>query len=188
MPNGNDGNLGFQIANPKALGFAALAIPFWMYSMAWAGWFSTDVFGTGTALDAAILSTYALLVAALASFLRGETWHAVFFMFWTAYGWAAKTQVGESSPEAFSGFFAATIAVFSLILTWRAFQDQAVTGAQPLFALGASLAFLSWALAMLGVAGIFGAIGGYIGLLTALVGFWVATTELIGAPAETVAA
>lgn len=172
MANDAEGALGLQIANPQALGFGALAIPFWMYAMINAGWFP-EAFGTDAALDAAILSTYALLVAALASFLRGETWHAVFFMFWAAFGWAVTVQTGEASPDAFRGWFTLTVVVFNLLLAWGAFRDRELGTDRALVALGASLWFLGSALSSWGLASVFGMIGGYIGLLTALLAFWI---------------
>lgn len=174
----DEGELGLQVANPKALGFGVFAILVWMYSMIWAGWFPQDVFGSGTALDVATLATYALLVAALASFLRGESWHAVFFMFWSALAWSVQVQAGEGGAEAFRAWFYLTIAVFHLFLAGGAFQDQELGAGRALVAVGAVLAVLGFALAGWGLGGIFGMIGGYIGLITALLAFWIAATEI----------
>lgn len=177
MANDAEERLAAQIANPKALGFGVLAIAGWMYSMAWAGWFSREVLGSVTAYDAIILATAGLLVAALASFLRGETWHAVLFMFWAGYSWAIQTQVGESTPEGYFGWFLLTISVFHLFLGAGALRRENGSD-RAMVAFGLSLAFLSFALAQFGLPGFFAIVGGYVSLATALLAFWIAAKEI----------
>lgn len=168
---------GIRIANPNALGFGVFAILAWTYGMIYAGWFP-DATGTVTALDTAILGTYALLVAAIASFLRGETWHAVFFMFWSGLAWGLKIQTGETGPEAFLGWSFLTIAVFHFLLAWGAFQRRELGRGRTLVALGEGLVFLSFALAGWGLSKVFWVLGGYVALLTALVAFWITAQEI----------
>lgn len=177
MTNDVQEALGVDIANPKALGFGALAIAFWVYGMIWAGFFP-EGFGTDVALDAAILSTYALLVAALVAFLRGETWHAVFFMFWAAYGWSVTVQTGDASGDAFRGWYNLTIVVFNLLLAWGAVTNQETGTTRALVALGVALWFLCGVLSSWGLPQFLAVIGGYIGLLTAVLAFWIVATEV----------
>lgn len=174
--------LGFRIANAQALGFGVLGVLGWMYSMTLTGWFPIEVSAGATGTEIVILTAYALLVAALASFLRGESWHGVFFMFWSAYAWASQAQLGEVSAGAYRGWFYLTLTAFLLILAWGALQDEALGLLRPLVALGSALVFLGVALGYLGVGAAF-LIGGYVGLLTALLEFWIAATE-IGAEKE----
>lgn len=184
MTNDAKEGLGTQIANSKALGFGVFAILAWMYSMIIAGWFpDPETFGTQTAMDVATLGTYAILVASLASFLRGEKWHAVFFMFWAAYAWSIQVQGGEAGAEAFRGWFYLTAAVFHLFLGWGALRNPNLGTDRALVALGTLLVFLGGALTGWGLPSIFGIIGGYFGLATALVAFWITAVE-IGAAAE----
>lgn len=180
MANDGEGALGVQIANPKALGFGVLGISLWMYAMVFAGWFpNPETLGTNIASNAAVMQTYALLVAALACFLRGETWHAVFFMFWSVEAWAVTVQGGEAASGGYSGWFYMTFAVFLLILTWGAVQDQKVGSDRALLSFGLSVYALGVSLATWGL-GVLGVIGGYIGLLTALFAFWITAKEIGG--------
>lgn len=178
MANDVDEALGIQIANPKAIGFGVLGISFWMYAMIAAGWFpNPETYGTKIAMNAAVMQTYALLVAALVCFLRGEKWHAVFFTFWSVEAWAATVQTGEASSAAYSGWFYLTFVVFLLILGWAAFKSQKVSNDRALIAFAAALYGLGIALGMWGLA-TFAVIGGYIGLLTALLAFWITAQEI----------
>lgn len=177
MANDAEGALGLQIANPKALGYGVFAILAWTYGMIYAGWFP-EATGTETALDTAILGTYALLVAAIASFLRGESWDAVFFMFWSGLAWGLKIQTGDTGPEAFLGWSFLTIAVFHFLLAQGAFQRLERSVDRTLVAFGEGLAFLSFALAGWGISNVFWLVGGYVALLTALVAFWITAKEI----------
>lgn len=184
MANDAEKALGAQIANSKALGFVAFAIFGWMQSMIFAGWFpAPETFAVKTALDVATFATYALLVAALVSFLRGETWHAVFFMFWAAVAWSVQGG-GEVEAQAFRGWFFLTVGIFHAFLASGAFQDRELGTDRALVALGVSLYSLGSALAAWGLGGIFFVLSGYLGLLVALVAFWI-TAQEIGAAGET---
>lgn len=88
--------MGERIANPKALGFAAFGIAAWMYGLLNAGWYSMDA-AAATVGRFTALAAIALFIAALASFLRNESWYAVFFMFWTAVIWGQRAG-GEGGP------------------------------------------------------------------------------------------
>lgn len=173
-----------SVANPKALGFGALAITGWTYSMVHAGWFSPAAFGSVAAHGAAVFATYALLVAALASFLREEAWHAVFFMALSAFWWGVQNAGGATQTEAFGGWYYLAVAVFVGLLWIGSRQSREVGDGAGLVALGVTLTVLGLSLADLGLGGFFDVIGGYVGLATALVAFWVTATE-IGAPAAT---
>ncbi|MFB6097797.1 MAG: hypothetical protein ABEK84_01515 [Salinibacter sp.] len=181
------GNIGTQIANPKALGFGVFAIALWMYSMVFANWpFQEGVMESAVAQEAVVLATFALLIAALAAFLRGSTWYAVFFMFWSAVFWASKAVKGGGEFEAYGGWFYLTLAVFTFLLWLGALQTEEVGASPMLVVLGAWITLLGPALTGLFGLSFFAIIGGYVGLVTALVSFWTAATEIDafgGAPA-----
>lgn len=177
MANDAQDTLGLQIANPKALGFGTFALGVWPYMMIWAGWFS-EGFNLVSIHDATVIATYALLVAALASFLRGESWHAVFFMFWSALFWAMQIQGGDASVEAFRAWFYLTVTVFSLLLAVGGFQSEEPPALHSGIALGSSVVALGIALSLWGLGNVFGIVAGYIGLITALLAFWVTAQEL----------
>jgi succinate-acetate transporter protein len=147
--------MGDRIADPKALGFAAFGTMAWMYSMLGAGW--VTVAGSGAVLhQAATFSMLALLIAALAAFLRGEAWHAFFFMLWSALILGYRGSLaGMATPGAADGWYALIIAVVSFFL-----------------ALAVTLAFLSQALGYWLGGGFWTVLGGYLGLVTGLASFW----------------
>lgn len=166
------------VANPKGLGFGAIAISGWTYSMVHAGWFSPAALGSGAAHSVAVFATYALLVAALASFLREEPWHAVFFMTLSAFWWGVQNAGGGGQSEAFGGWYYLAVAVFVGLLWMGSLRSREVGDGAGLVALGVALAVLGLSLADLGLGGFFEVIGGYVGLVTALVAFWVAASEI----------
>lgn len=178
-----------RIADPRALGFGVLGIAFWMHAMAYAGWFPMAATGSGSGMSAAVLATFALLVAAIASFLKGQTWHATFFMFWSALFWGLKSGGGGEAASAYTGWYFAAITLFGLLIWIRAMGDQEVGTPAVLTSLGIVVGFLAFALAGWGVAGFFWVIGGYVGLITALLAFWAAADAMgtggVGSETET---
>lgn len=170
-----------RIANPKSLGFGAFAIGAWMYSMVSAGWFAPSVLGSETAASMAVFVTFALLVAALACFLRGETWHAVFFMFWSAVWWGIQGGGGFAVAElgtGYLGWYFLMIFLFSLLLWLAAKKSAAVGTPAALVALGTAVAELAWGLNYLGLGDFLLPIAGYVGLVTAILAFWAAADDL----------
>jgi succinate-acetate transporter protein len=162
-----------RLADPKALGFAAFGILAWMYSMLDAGWYGLQSAG-GTFVAVTAFAAIALFIAALVSFLRGETWHAVFFMFWTAVTWGLRATLatgGMQAPTAYGGWYFAAIALVSLFLFFGAFKAS-VGAPVVLLSLGVTLAFTSWALEGWLGGDFWLALGGYIGLATGLAGLW----------------
>lgn len=162
-----------RIANPKALGFIALGIVAWMESMLGAGWFSNppETVVRGMLTFAAV----ALLIVALASFLRNDTWHALFFMFWAAgmYGTLANVGATHGGPNAFGGWYQILIALASLFFFLTALRIAAGS-ATVLLALALTLAFLCFGVAGWTGAGVLAIIGSYVGLVGGLAAFWAA--------------
>ncbi len=166
--------MGDRIANPKALGFAAFGIMAWMYSMIYAGWYPPQS-ATPVIHEVASFAAIALLIVALASFLRNETWHAVFFMFWTAaiWGYRVGLNMGAGSLTSYGGWYAILIALVSLFLLLAAMRTAAGAPVVVLTA-GLTLSWIAWALAGWMGTAFWAVLGGYICLVAALAAFWAA--------------
>lgn len=173
--------MGNRVADPKALGFGAFAIAGWMFGMLDSGWYA--FVDAGASLhEVMVFSALALLIAALASFLRDEAWYAVFFMFWSALTWgfrAGITEVGMTGVTAYAGWGYMTVALVSLLLFLAALK---AAGGLPvvLVALGVTVA-----MALLGLGGWLGggfwaALGGYAEMATGLAAFWATAAALLG--------
>lgn len=169
-----------RIADPKALGFGAFAIGAWMYSMIDAGWFAMSTYGSGTSQAVGAFAAVALLVAAIAAFLRDDGWHALFFAFWAAvfWGFSGVLDMAGGDPT-YAGWHSLTIAVFNLLLLLSARRSGVDTPGVAVSG-GVTVAFLCWA-----AAGILGVdaltmVGGYLGLATAVAGFWAASAGMPG--------
>lgn len=169
-----------HIANPKALGFGAFAVLSWMFSMPWAAGGKGQV---PALVGVMVFAAVASLIAALICFVRGETWHALFFMVSSAifYGFHASISLeigsGAISPSApFTGWHWLTLAALYFLL-WIGAMRGRVGVPAILVALGAwvglvILAVGDWGVTFLGV------VGAYIGLATAVLAFWAAATEI----------
>jgi succinate-acetate transporter protein len=180
--------MGDRIANPKALGFSAFAIVAWMYSLANAG-LSTPAAGGTTMTEFTTFALFALFIVALASFLRNETWYAVFFMFWAAFLWGlhASMGAGTMSPSAFSGWYEITVAIISLFLLLAAMRIAAGP-AVTLLNLGITLVFVCFALGNWLGGHFWVVIAGYLGLITGLAALWAAWNEFAAIGGEAGAA
>ena len=169
--------MGDRIANPKALGFGAFAVAAWMYSLANAG-LSTPAAGSGTITELTTFALLALFIAALASFLRNETWYAVFFMFWAAYMWGLHASLGMAmaGPSAYGGWYELMTAIISLFLLLAALRVAAGPGVV-LLNLGITLVMVAFALWNWFGGHVWMVISGYLGLITGLAALWAAWGE-----------
>lgn len=170
-----------RIANPKVLGFLTLAVAGWTYSMSMVGWYH----GLGQVAlgQAAVLAMIGLLIAAIASFMRGETWYAVFFMFWSVVFWSQHSAFGAggTAVASFEAWFWLTLAAATCVL-WLGALRAKLPMPTMLFALFLTIAVLGYALGI-GIAHFFFLIGGYAGLVASLLAFWAALSELPAASA-----
>lgn len=169
-----------RAANPRALGFGAFAIGAWMYSMIDAGWFEMSTYASGTSQSVAVFAMIALLVAAIAAFLRDEAWHALFFAFWAAlfWGFSGVLDMGPGDST-YGGWHSLMIAVFSLLL-WLSAGKSDVALPDTLVAAGVTVTFAAWGLAGLLGVDLLNVAGGYVGLLTALASFWATADAMPG--------
>lgn len=178
-----------RIADPRALGFAAFAILAWMYSMITAGWFGgASVIGSMTGV--ATFAWLALLVAGFAAFLRGDSWHATFFMLWSALIWGFRVALqhgGMANAAGYGGWYNIAIAVVSFFLFLAALR-AAVGIAVVLVSAGFTLTFVFSALGHWFGGSFWIVIAGYLGLLTGLASFWAMAVALVGPGGEPVSA
>lgn len=159
-----------RLANARPLGFAALAMGFWMFGMVNAGWFPDAATAGPTASWLMSFGAVALLLAAAVEFLRGHTWHALYFAMFAGFTWGYSAAAGEPSA-AYNGWWLLLWAVF-LFYGWLAAGGYGVEGPVKLFALGAFLAFLT-----AGVHGLTGItvlemVSGYLDLATGGLAFY----------------
>lgn len=105
-------------------------------------------------------------------------------MFVSAFWWAVQSAGGDVQAQALQGWYYLTAAVFLGLVWLGALQSREVGGDAGLVALGLALVLLGLSLTDLGLPAFFNLIGGYVGLITALLSFWVAARELMAAGTE----
>ncbi|HEX5951565.1 MAG TPA: acetate uptake transporter [Rhodanobacteraceae bacterium] len=181
-----------KTANVSASGYAAFASTLWLASMGPAGWF--DQPGVTLApllyaqpgnvllpLLAAVLGGCVLAIAGLGQILRGCTLDAVLFLIFAGYWWVAALSqhamaLAGSATPGFLGWYYIVWA-FLVFCLWLAACRNGV--ARMLFTLGLWLALLMFALAHWTHAGALSVLGGYLGLVTAVVGIYIAAAEVV---------
>jgi hypothetical protein len=164
--------------NPASLGLAGFALTTWLLSMINAGWFGADSMGMVLAVAFAYGGT-AQMIAGLMEIPRGNAFGATAFLSYGAFWWSLALFVlflHGNVPVAFVGWYLFLWGVFTLymwVATWRAARAlQFVFLALWLtfFVLAAS----EWT----GLAWLHHA-GGYLGLVTALLAFYLSAAEII---------
>lgn len=171
-----------RTANISALGYAAFALTLWLASMAPAGWFAT---GANTALLQPlmiVLGGCVLAVAGILKSLRENTLDTVLFLAFAAYWWVAglahhSTAAGSLAPSTgWLGWYYIVWA-FLAFCVWIAACKDGV--ARMLFTLGLCLSLLAYALAEWINLDAATVLGGYLGLVTAVVGVYIAAAEMM---------
>lgn len=170
--------MNFKAPNPASLGLAGFALTTWLLSMINAGWFSGNAMGMVLAVAFAYGGT-AQALAGLMEIPRGNTFGATAFLSYGAFWWSLALFVlflHGTVPPAFIGWYLFLWGVFTLymwVATWRAARVlQLVFLALwiTFFVLAASewtgLEWLRHA-------------GGYLGMLTALLAFYLSAAEII---------
>lgn len=184
-----------RTANASALGYAAFALTLWLASMGPAGWF--DQPGTrlmpllyaqpGSALLTllvAALGGCVLAIAGIGQYLRGHALDATLFLAFAGYWWIAAleqhaTRMTWPGPTpGFLGWYW-IVWVFLAFCVWLAACRDGV--ARMLFVLGLTLSLFSFALAQWMALDALTVLGGYLGLVTAVVGIYIAAAEMLNA-------
>lgn len=167
-----------KLANPAPLGLTGFALTTWMLSMVNAGWF------TGASVPLVLASAFAFggtaqFAAGLMEMPRGNTFGFVAFCAYGAFWWSFALLVqfyATSVPAAFVGWWLVMWGVFTLFM-WvaslalnRVLQSVFLALWITFFLLGASDLFALPALHQA---------GGYTGLITAILAFYLAAAEVI---------
>lgn len=180
-------------ANASVLGYAAFALTLWLASVGPAGWF--DQPGTrllpplyaqpGSALVTLLVATLGGCVLALAGigqYLRGRTPDATLFLAFAGYWWIAALEQ-HAALTTYPGPTAGFLGWYWIVWAFLAFCIWLATCrdgvARMLFALGLTLSLLSYALAPWMSLDAMTVLGGYLGLVTAIIGIYIAAAEML---------
>lgn len=158
----------------STVGYMCLALTLWMASMTLAGWFSR-MYAHGIAMltpMAVILGIMGILAHLRARSLDSVVFFGGALLFWTAH--AAGGAAGE--PARYVGWYWAVWMVFFGYVWLGSFH---ATLPRQLFLLGLTLMLLAIALNLWTGLGFFQVIGGYIGLVTALLAALVSASGII---------
>ena len=167
-----------KFSNPAPLGLAGFALTTWLLSMINAGWFSGDAMNMVLAVALAYGGT-AQMIAGVMELPRGNTFGATAFLSYGAFWWSFALFVlflHDKVPAAFVGWYLFLWGVFTLYMwvgTWRAARAL-----QLIFLALWITFFLLAAGEWSGMAALHVA-GGYAGLLTAALAFYLSAAEVI---------
>jgi succinate-acetate transporter protein len=168
-------------ANISALGYGAFAVTLWLASMAPADWFSPVADAMLLQPLTIVLGGCVLGVAGIFACVRGNTLDAVLFLTFAGYWWVgglAKQRLAEDlRPSAgWLGWYYIVWAFLVFCIWIAACKDGA---ARMLFTLGLCLSLLAYALAGWTRLDSLTVLGGYLGLVTAVIGIYIAAAEMI---------
>ena len=167
-----------KLANPAPLGLTGFALTTWMLSMVNAGWF------TGASVPLVLANAFAFggtaqFAAGLMEMPRGNTFGFVAFCSYGAFWWTFALFVqffATNVPAGFVGWW---------LVMWGVFTFYMWVGSLPLNRALQSVLLALWiTFFLLGAADLFGipplhVVGGYAGLITAVLAFYLAAAEII---------
>jgi succinate-acetate transporter protein len=167
-----------KFSNPAPLGLAGFALTTWLLSMINVGWFSGDSFRMVLAVALAFGGT-AQAIAGIMELPRNNTFGTTAFLSYGAFWWSLALFIllpGDNKvPEAFVGWYLFLWGVFSFYM-WIG-SLRAPRALQAIF----FVLWITFVLLALGkwVSPAFGVAGGYGGLLTAALAFYLSAAEVI---------
>jgi len=167
-----------KLSNPAPLGLAGFAFTTWMLSMVNAGWYSADAMGLVLALAFAFGGT-AQMIAGVLEYPRGNTLGTVAFLSYGAFWWSFALFVSffhAKVPESFVGWYLLVWSVFTFYLWIGSLHTS--TSVQLVF-LSLWITFLLLAIGAWTGSGLATKIGGYAGLITALLAFYASAAMVI---------
>ncbi len=174
-----------KYANPSTLGYAGFAITLWMVSMINAGWFATSQPHNVDLMLAVTFGGTAMAIAGIMEFFRGRTLDMLLFVAFGAFWWAwalhanASTETAmPAAAGAYLGWFFLLWAIVAFYIWVASFRDGS---ARMLFTLGLWLSFLALAIADWTDSSGFTMLGGYLGLITAIIGGYISAADVINA-------
>ncbi|MFL9993258.1 acetate uptake transporter [Paraburkholderia sediminicola] len=165
-------------ANPAPLGLAGFALTTWLLSMINAGWFSGESMGLVLACALAYGGT-AQAIAGMMELPRGNTFGATAFLSYAAFWWSFALFVlflHDKVPPAFVGWYLFLWGVFTFYMWLATFRSPRAL--QFVFlALWITFGLLAggeWT-----GSGLVRMAGGYMGLLTAALAFYLSAADVI---------
>lgn len=165
----------------SSLGYAGFSVTLWMFSMINAAWFDASQ-ETLVMLLAVTIGGIAMALAGLLSFFRGRTHNMCLFLAFAAFWWSWALEVhtvnngGIAPSSAFLGWYYLVFAVVAFSLWLSALR--AGTGRMA-FDLLLCLSLLALAISGWSGANWWRIVGGYLGLITAMVGFYLIAAAAI---------
>lgn len=166
-----------KYADPSPFAFGAFAFTWWMYCMIPAGWFPQSDLAVSV-IFAFTLAGVGILLCAIMEFLRGDTFRTVMFLIFGTAWWSYAVQMKWFSAKlsnGVNGFFWLGWAVLVFFLWLTVFSQK--NALLQFFLLGLWITFVLWAIAAWWVP-VLMLVGGYVGLITAILGFLLFITEL----------
>lgn len=167
-----------KLANPAPLGLTGFALTTWMLSMVNAGWFTGDSVPLVLACAFAFGGT-AQFAAGLMEMPRGNTFGFVAFCSYGAFWWNFALFVqffAAKVPAAFVGWWLAMWGLFTFFMWIGSF---ALNKAVQLVFLALWITFLVLAVGEWTGIALLHQAGGYLGLVTAALAFYLAAAEVI---------
>jgi succinate-acetate transporter protein len=164
--------------NPAPLGLAGFALTTWLLSMINAGWFSGEAMGLVLACAFAYGGT-AQAIAGVMELPRGNTFGATAFISYGAFWWSFALFVlflHGQVPPAFVGWYLCLWGVFTFYMWLATFRSSRVL--QAIF-LALWLTFFVLAAADWTGSAAWRTAGGYLGMLTALLAFYLSAAEML---------
>jgi uncharacterized protein len=167
----------FKLANPAPLGLVGFALTTWMLSMVNVGWYGDASVPMVLALAFAFGGT-AQFCAGLLELPRGNTFGFVAFCGYGAFWWSFALFIeffAAHVPSAFVGWYLFMWGVFTFYM-WLG--SLALSRAVSYVFLALWITFLLLALGAWGISAAH-TTGGYAGLVTAIIAFYVSAAEVI---------
>ena len=167
-----------RFSNPAPLGLAVFPLPRWLLSMINAGWFTADAMNMVLAVAMAYGGT-AQIIAGIMELPRGNTFGATAFVSYGAFWWSFALFVlflHDKVPSAFVGWYLFMWGVFTFYM-WIG-TLRAARALQLIFLALWITFFLLAAGEWTGMSGLHVA-GGYAGLITAALAFYLSAAEII---------
>ncbi|MGF6604106.1 acetate uptake transporter [Paraburkholderia sp. GAS334] len=170
--------LQLKLSNPAPLGLAGFALTTWLLSMINVGWFSGDSMGMVLACALAYGGT-AQAIAGLMELPRGNTFGATAFLSYGAFWWSFALFVlflHDKVPAAFVGWYLFLWGVFTFYMWLATFRSPRAL--QFIF-LALWITFVLLAAGEWTGGGVLRIAGGYMGLVTAALAFYLSAADLL---------
>ena len=167
-----------KLVNPAPLGLAGFALTTWLLSMINVGWFTGDSMGMVLACALAFGGT-AQAIAGLMELPRGNTFGATAFLGYGAFWWSFALFVlflHEKVPAAFVGWYLFLWGAFTFYMWLATFRSPRAL--QSVF-LALWITFVLLAGGEWTGSGILHVAGGYMGLVTAALAFYLSAADLL---------